>query len=64
MDYTDIQTKQPDELHAALSLERERLRELLFRASEAQLSNVREIRTCKKTIARMLTELARRAARV
>lgn len=57
MDLKELQTKTEAELHKLLSQDREKLRELRFKDSNKQLKNVREIRTVKEQIARILTIL-------
>ena len=57
MDLKELQTKTEAELHKLLSQDREKLRELRFKDSNKQLKNVREIRTVKEQIARVLTIL-------
>lgn len=60
MDFTDIKDKTEKELHDALHVQRNLLRELRFQASEGQLKNVQQIHDAKKTIARILTLLTQR----
>ncbi|MCX6798133.1 MAG: 50S ribosomal protein L29 [Candidatus Falkowbacteria bacterium] len=57
MDSQELKTKNPAELQTLLSVDREKLRELRFKDSNKQLKNIREIRSVKKTIARILTYL-------
>ena len=57
MKFAELTTKSERELHDLLSVKREELRELRFKASEGQLNTVRVIREAKKTIARILTAL-------
>lgn len=45
------------ELQKLLSQSREKLREMRFKAARRELKNVREVRTVKETIARILTLL-------
>lgn len=57
MDFKELQTKSETELQKMLGQDREKLRELRFKDSNKQLKNVREIRTVKEQIARVLTIL-------
>lgn len=61
MDSTDIIKKSDQELRTELAELREQLRELRFKLVSGDLKKVREVRGVKKTIARMLTELNKRA---
>ena len=57
MNLKDLSTKSEAELHKTLAQEREKLRDLRFKDSSRQLKNVKEIRSTKKNIARILTLL-------
>ncbi len=57
MDFKELKSKTEHELHTSLAAFREKLRELRFKDSNSQLKNVREIRTVKQAIARVLTLL-------
>ena len=57
MDYTDIKNKTEKELHDMLIEQRNKLRDLRFRAGENQLKDVRGIRKAKKAVAKILTAL-------
>lgn len=57
MNTQELRKKSRNELDKMLSDERERLRDLTFRLSGAQLKNVRELHVAKKNIARILTVL-------
>lgn len=59
MKFSELQIKQPVELHMLLAQYREQLREARFRVNARQLKNVREIRVLRKTIAQILTALRR-----
>ncbi|MEI7620630.1 MAG: 50S ribosomal protein L29 [Candidatus Falkowbacteria bacterium] len=60
MDFKEIKSKTEHELHTLLASSREKLRELRFKDSNRQLKNVREIRTVKQAIARVLTLLRKK----
>lgn len=60
MDFKEIKSKTEHELHILLASSREKLRELRFKDSNSQLKNVREIRTVKQAIARVLTLLRKK----
>ena len=51
----DIKLKSVAELQKILNSSREKLRELRFKVSQNQLKNIREIRSLKKKIAKILT---------
>jgi len=51
----DIKNKSAVELQKLLAHNREKLRDLRFKASQNQLKNIREIRKIKKMIAQILT---------
>lgn len=57
MDFKEIQNKSDEDLKKLIEESREKERELRFKDSNRQLKNVREIRTIKKNIARVLTLL-------
>lgn len=57
MEYKELKPKTENELQKTLAEERNKLRELKFKDSSKQLKNVREIRSIRKTIARILTLL-------
>ena len=60
MDFKELKSKTEHELHAFLAESREKMRELRFKDSNRQLKNVREIRSIKQTIARVLTLLRKK----
>ena len=51
----DIKLKSQAELQKILNSSREKLRELRFKVSQSQLKNIREIRSLRKKIAKILT---------
>ncbi len=51
----ELKLKSAAELQKLLALDREKLRDLRFKASQNQLKNIREIRSIRKKIARLLT---------
>jgi len=53
----ELRTKSESDLEKMLTEERERVRDLTFRVSGAQLKNTHEIHSAKKNIARILTVL-------
>ena len=55
MDFKELKTKTVTELHDILADLRDKLRDFRFKDSSKQLKNVREIRSLKKTVARVLT---------
>lgn len=57
MDIKELQNKKVSELHKDLSESRDKLRDLRFKDANKQLKDVREIRSIKKTIARILSLL-------
>lgn len=57
MEFADLKNKSEKELREMLAEKRDELRELRFKTAEKQLKNVRAIRECKKSIARILTLL-------
>ena len=57
MELKDLLKKSEKDLHKALAESREKLRALRFKDSANQLKNVREIRSTKKIVARILTLL-------
>lgn len=60
MEFKELKSKTEHELHTFLATSREKLRELRFKDSNRQLKNVREIRTVKQAIARVLTLLRKK----
>jgi large subunit ribosomal protein L29 len=56
-DFKELKNKNIAELNAQLTENRELLRELRFKDSNRQLKNVRQVRSIKKTIAKILTVL-------
>lgn len=57
MDIKEIKLKGISELQHLLLESRKKLDELMFKARQKQLKNIREIREVKKDIARILTVL-------
>ena len=57
MDIKELKIKKVGDLHNSLAETRDKLRELRFKDANKQLKDVREIRTVKKTIARILSLL-------
>ncbi len=57
MKFQDIAQMSEKELHDLLEKTRSELQNLLFKARENQLKDVRAIRTAKQTVARILTKL-------
>ncbi len=55
MDFKELSAKEAGELKTLLGANQEKLRELRFKDSNKQLKNVREIRSVKQIIARILT---------
>lgn len=55
MDFKELSAKETGELKSLLSANQEKLRELRFKDSNKQLKNVREIRSLRQLIARILT---------
>lgn len=58
MDIKEIKNKSVAELNHLLGDSRTKLAELKFKVSQNQLKNLREVRTIKKDIAKVLTVLA------
>ena len=58
MDIKEIKNKSVAELNHLLGDSRKKLAELKFKVSQNQLKNLREVRTIKKDIAKILTVLA------
>ncbi|MCX6746366.1 MAG: 50S ribosomal protein L29 [Candidatus Parcubacteria bacterium] len=56
----ELKLKSVVELQKLLALDREKLRDLRFKASQNQLKNVREIRSIKKRIAQILTFMSQK----
>ncbi|MDD5251937.1 MAG: 50S ribosomal protein L29 [Patescibacteria group bacterium] len=61
MDIKELRDKSRVEMERLLTELRNRLREQRFRLASRQLSDVREVRETKKTIARLLTLLKKGA---
>lgn len=57
MDFKELKNKKKSELHALLAKWREELRIFRFKNSNSQLKNIREMRSVRKNIARILTLL-------
>ncbi|MFA5075809.1 MAG: 50S ribosomal protein L29 [Patescibacteria group bacterium] len=57
MKMKEIKEKNLVELQKLLAASREKLRDLRFKVANKQLKDVREVRTIKQGIARVLTEL-------
>lgn len=57
--FTELKEKKETELRKFLAEDREKLRDLRFRVSQAQMKDVREIRALRLRIARILTALNR-----
>ncbi|PKM91262.1 50S ribosomal protein L29 [Candidatus Falkowbacteria bacterium HGW-Falkowbacteria-1] len=57
MDFKELKNKKKSELHALLAKWREELRAFRFKNSNSQLKNIREMRSVRKNIARILTLL-------
>lgn len=57
MDIKELKNKKVGDLHNSLAESRDKLRDLRFKDANKQLKDVREIRTVKKTIARILSLL-------
>lgn len=57
--FTELKEKKETELRKLLAEDREKLRDLRFRISQAQTKDVREIRALRLRIARILTALNR-----
>ena len=55
MDINELKTKPAKELHRLLASNREKMRDLRFKAANKQLKNIKEIQVVKKVIARILT---------
>ncbi len=51
----ELKLKSAGELQKLLNSSREKLRELRFKVSQNQLKNIREVRSCKKKIAKIIT---------
>lgn len=58
MDIKEIKTKPWSELNHLLGDLRKKLADLNFKVSQNQLKNIREVRTIKKDIAKVLTVIA------
>jgi large subunit ribosomal protein L29 len=58
----EIKEKNDAELRAMLASAKDKLRDLRFRLSGAQIKNVRELSSVRKDIARILTVLKEREA--
>jgi ribosomal protein L29 len=57
MDIKEIKLKEAGELNHLLAETRKKLDELMFKARQKQLKNIREIREVKKDVAKLLTVL-------
>lgn len=57
--FTELKEKKETELRKLLAEDREKLRDLRFRISQAQMKDVREIRALRLRIARILAALNR-----
>ena len=57
MEYKQLKKKKQSELHNILAEHRDKLRDLRFKEANKQLKNVREIRSVRETISRVLTIL-------
>ena len=57
MAWNDVKIMKGPELERQLGTLREQLRDARFRVSQGQLKDVRQVRSLKKDIARMLTRL-------
>ncbi|USN53758.1 MAG: 50S ribosomal protein L29 [Candidatus Nomurabacteria bacterium] len=57
MKQQELQNKTAAELQKILAEKRAELRELRFKVANGQLKDVRDVRTVRKTIARVLTML-------
>jgi len=57
MKMKDIQSKSTDELKKILEESRDKLRGMNFKVSSDQMKDVRDIRSIKKSIARILTHI-------
>ena len=55
MEFKELISKENSELEKLLTSNRAKLRELRFKDSNKQLKNIREIRSVKQLIARILT---------
>ena len=60
MKLKEIREKSSPELTKTLKIEREKVRDLRFKDANKQVKNVRDIRSHKKDIARILTILEQR----
>ena len=59
MTYKELQQKSPAELQRLLAQTRETLRAERFKVAQGQQKDVREIRTARQDIARMMTVINR-----
>ena len=57
MEFKELITKEKIELEKLLASNREKLRDLRFKDSNKQLKNIREIRSIRQLIARVLTTI-------
>lgn len=55
--YKELKLKSESELHKLLAENREKVRDLRFKASQNQLKEVRKLREAKKAIAQIITIL-------
>ncbi len=54
MEYKELKNKSEQELQKLLSEQREKVRELRFKAAANQLKNIREIRVARQLIAQIM----------
>ncbi|MHB8904366.1 MAG: 50S ribosomal protein L29 [Patescibacteria group bacterium] len=57
MEFKELISKETSELEKLLASNRAKLRELRFKDSNKQLKNIREIRSIRQLIARILTTI-------
>ncbi len=57
MDFKELKNKKESELHKLLAENRDKLRDLRFKDANKQLKNIREIRSIRMIIAKILTLL-------
>ena len=57
MNFKELKKKKESDLHKILAESRDKLRDLRFKDANKQLKNIREIRSVRETIARILTLL-------
>ena len=61
MEFKEFKNKPENELQKLLGESRDKLRDLRFKVASRQLKNVREVRTTKRTIARILSLLRKKS---